>query len=97
MRMRLVLAARAAGLGTGLGVGGTFLGFGPFGHHLLEVDVATCRVLVPVLAGVESGSVGAVSIPGLEGVEVHGGTGLARIPGGVDCKKKQSDVENVVC
>lgn len=83
-RTFLVTASGAAGSISGLGVGSTLLGLLTLGHHLLEVDVATSRVLVSRLAGVSSGAIRGVTIPGLEGVEVVDGSGGVGVPGIVD-------------
>ena len=81
---RLVLASRASGLVSCLGVGGTLIGLSTLFHHVGEGDVSTRGVLVAALTGVDSTGIGAVSIPGLEGVEVGSGAGCGGFPRGVN-------------
>ena len=79
----LVLAARASGDLTGLGVGLTELDLLTLNHHLGEVDIGADRVLVTHLTGVDAGGIGGVTSEGLEGVEVGGRTGGVGVPRGV--------------
>ena len=81
---RLVFASRGSRDITGLGVGLTLLHLGSFGHHGLEIDISTSGVFVPVLTRVETRGIRGVSSEGLEGVEVHWGTGLVGVPAVVD-------------
>ena len=79
----LVSASRASGAVSRLGVCGTLFSLSTLGHHDCEGNISAHGVLVSVLSRVESGAVRAVSIPGLEGVEVVDGARGVGIPLGV--------------
>jgi hypothetical protein len=54
------------------------------GHHDGEADISTLGILVTDLTGEVTTGVRAVSIPGLEGVEVEFRARGRRVPGAVD-------------
>jgi hypothetical protein len=78
--INLVFASRASGGISGLGVGGTLVGLSTLFHHDGEADISTRGVLVAALTRVDSTGIGAVSIPGLEGVEVLSRAGCLGVP-----------------
>ena len=77
---RLGTASRGSGDITGLGVCGTLLSLLTLDHHLLEIDITTSGVLVPVLSRVVSRGIGAVTFESFKWVEVHWRTGLVGVP-----------------
>jgi len=73
-------ASRASGGVTSLRVGSTSFGQGTLLHHDGEGSLTTEGIKVSRFTRVNSRGVGAVSIPGLEGVEVKDSTRGARVP-----------------
>jgi hypothetical protein len=82
--INLVFASRASRLITRLRASGTLIGLSTLDHHDGEADISSRGVLVAALTRVDSTSIGAVSIPGLEGVEVLSRAGCAGVPSGVN-------------
>ena len=76
----LASASRGSRNVTRLGVGGTLLGLLSLNHHLGKVDITAIGVLVKIFTRVVSRGIGGISLEGLEGVEVHGGTGAVGVP-----------------
>ena len=77
---RLVLASGGSDDVTGLGVGVSGFNRGLLYLHTGEVDIGANWVLVEFFSRVDSRGIWAVSLPGLVGVEVHGGTGGVGVP-----------------
>jgi hypothetical protein len=75
-------ASDASGGGSSLGLGRTGVGLGTLLHHNGKGDITTLGVFVSGLPRVDTRRIWAVSLPGLEGVEVEGtawGAGVPRI------------------
>jgi hypothetical protein len=81
---RLGSASLASRGGSSLGVGLTRVGLGTLFHHDGEGDVSTLGIFVSGLTRVDARCVGAVSFPGLEGVEVVDTAGGSGVPSSVD-------------
>jgi len=78
--INLVLASGGSWDVTGLGVGGSGFHSGLLQLHTGEVDIRANWVLVELFSRVDSRGIWAISLPGLVGVEVHGGTGGVGVP-----------------